>query len=81
MSRSIPSRIENIRRVAESRAAAPIDVQVDLVTADTREEALALLGLPPTPPPQAGRIRIHPVHCTAAEYLNQLGSPTLPPPT
>jgi hypothetical protein len=69
MPTSIRAQVAELHRLAASRTAATVEVQVDLVTADTREEALALLALPATPPPNAARIRLVPVHHTAAEYL------------
>ena len=68
--RSIRAEIADLARQVQSRTAAETPVQVDLITCDTRAEALALAALPPTPPPPtAARVRLSPVHTTAADYL------------
>jgi len=77
--RSLEARLADVERLAERETAAEVPVQVDLVCCDSREEALALMALPPTPPPASpGIVRLVPVHHTASDYLNQLGGPRLP---
>jgi hypothetical protein len=76
--KSIESQLGRLERQAERVAAPEQPIIVDLVCATTREEALALLGLPETPPPTAAKVRLTTRHIDAQTYLNQLGGPTLP---
>ena len=75
---------ERLRRLESALAARrpPATIEVDLVTCETREEALALAALPPTPAPSVhGAVRLTVTNHTAAEYLRQHGmEPTLPEP-
>jgi hypothetical protein len=73
MAKSIASRIEDIRRALEAQTEEPVTIAIDLVTATTRDEATALLGLPPTPAPDCPAVRLVPEHITAAEYLRGRG--------
>jgi hypothetical protein len=71
--KSLRAEVAELSRLVHARAAAEVPVVADLVTCESRAEALALAALPPTPPPAAARIRLVPQHHTAADYLGTSG--------
>jgi hypothetical protein len=71
--KSLENRLADLQRALEAQAAEPVAIAVDLVTAETREEAQALLALPAAPAPVAPAVRLAPVFIDAAEYLADRG--------
>lgn len=76
MGKSIESRLEALRHAFAEQNPGEVVVTVDLVTAENRDEAAALLGLPTVVPPTAGKssvIRLSARHVSAQAYLAEQG--------
>jgi hypothetical protein len=71
--KSLENRLADLQRALEAQAAEPLTIAADLVTAETREEATALLALPATPAPSANAVRLAPVFSDASDYLREHG--------
>jgi hypothetical protein len=75
--KSLENRLLDLQKALEAQAEQPMTIEVDLVTAETREEAEALLALPATPAPVANAVRLEPVFIDAKRHLEQQGA-TMP---